>query len=373
MNNKSVRVIDEHGIDRTATVITGLNVNGSNYVIYLIERDTENDNLFVSLLLSNNDGTFQMLNIDDSMDKGNVSNVVKELVTFAVNDTNENLSQDSLTLADGRSVQIFDVLFNKEQNINVTKTYVTTVKKSISKLACEFYETHNDFEKESSISNLEGELSLPEIGEQVEDIEADNLDLAAEQVADSVSSNNDSHVIGESNNVVEPVLPVVEPITTTDDLTLSLDQLEVNKDTALNNVEEPVNDETLKTVDNSSKESAETPIAVTPILPVSVEEDNTVVNDNTPSDLVFDASKETNLRVALGDATSDSMFSNSQVDTIREFGEEPTTPVVEKPKVKTRKLGFAQSKFFLVVAILFFAASCLFLGYEVFRYFNNVG
>ena len=34
------------------------------------------------------------------------------------------------------------------------------------------------------------------------------------------------------------------------------------------------------------------------------------------------------------------------------------------------KSGFANNKFFMVIAIMFFVASCVFLGYEVFNYFQ---
>ena len=74
------------------------------------------------------------------------------------------------------------------------------------------------------------------------------------------------------------------------------------------------------------------------------------------------------------------------IEPIREFGVDApvagtvpapaaeTAPVqsVEGP-VLTKKAGFANSKFFMVVAITFFLASCVFLGYEVFRYFKIVG
>ena len=55
----------------------------------------------------------------------------------------------------------------------------------------------------------------------------------------------------------------------------------------------------------------------------------------------------------------------------------PVVPPVQQPavvqsdpKVLTKKAGFANSKFFMVVAIAFFVASCVFLGYEVFQYFQ---
>ena len=68
MKNKNVKVIDEHGIDRKASVVFSVDVDGSDYVVYWIERDTDNDNIFVSKLIKNIDGTSNMMNIEDLND-----------------------------------------------------------------------------------------------------------------------------------------------------------------------------------------------------------------------------------------------------------------------------------------------------------------
>ena len=46
MESKTVKIIDEHGIDRTANIICKLTIDDKDYVLYSIERDDENDNLF---------------------------------------------------------------------------------------------------------------------------------------------------------------------------------------------------------------------------------------------------------------------------------------------------------------------------------------
>ena len=84
MKNKNVKVIDEHGIDRKASVVFSVDVDGSDYVVYWIERDTDNDNIFVSKLIKNIDGTSNMMNIEDSMEKGKISDIVKELIKYSI-------------------------------------------------------------------------------------------------------------------------------------------------------------------------------------------------------------------------------------------------------------------------------------------------
>ena len=85
MENKSIKVIDEHNIDRVANVICAIDVDGSDYVVYSIERDSDNDNIFVSKLVKNINETSNVVNIDDSMEKDKISSLVKELIKYANN------------------------------------------------------------------------------------------------------------------------------------------------------------------------------------------------------------------------------------------------------------------------------------------------
>ena len=39
MESKNIKIVDEHGIDRTANVICSIDVSGSDYIVYAIERD----------------------------------------------------------------------------------------------------------------------------------------------------------------------------------------------------------------------------------------------------------------------------------------------------------------------------------------------
>ena len=105
------------------------------------------------------------------------------------------------------------------------------------------------------------------------------------------------------------------------------------------------------------------------------------------NELVFDASKEVNLNEALGEISSDKVVVSNDISSIREFGQD--APVVNNTpqvvsnssdeminndvKILSRKrAGFANKKFFVVIAILFFVSACVFMGYEAFRYFQAV-
>lgn len=85
MESRKVKVIDEHGIDRDANIICKFTIDEKDYVLYSIERDNENDNLFVSKLVNNNDGTSSMVNIEDSVEKNKINEVIKEMITYSIN------------------------------------------------------------------------------------------------------------------------------------------------------------------------------------------------------------------------------------------------------------------------------------------------
>ena len=85
MESRKVKVIDEHGIDREANIICKFTIDNNDYVLYSIERDSDNDNLFVTKLVNNNDGTSSMVNIEDSMEKNKINEVIKEMITYSIN------------------------------------------------------------------------------------------------------------------------------------------------------------------------------------------------------------------------------------------------------------------------------------------------
>ena len=72
MESKIIKVKTNGDILRDAGIISGFEVDGSEYVIYYIERDSDMDNIFTSKLIKNTDGTYNMLNIDSVNEKTNI-------------------------------------------------------------------------------------------------------------------------------------------------------------------------------------------------------------------------------------------------------------------------------------------------------------
>jgi len=392
MNNRNVKVVDEHSIDRNANVMFAFDLEGSKYVTYWIERDEDNGNIFVSKVIKNIDGTFNMLDIDDSMEKTRLSDIVKILITTAVNNEADKLEGTSLTLADGKIVKFMVVSFNKEQRINVQKTYITTVKKEVTRVAEKYYD-------------VELKVEEPKIFEDIFPTVTPVLEPVQEEVLPELSVPNveEFNVVTEETPVVAPV--ITEPVLSTPTVNVSEevkpnDNILVENETTIPKVEDAPEveaSEPIPTVVESITVAEPTVNVVTPepvnVLPVS---DSTPVIEPVASPsvvpeptkvesqpLVFNAAKETNLNAALGEVASSASIPVEKIEPIREFGvdEVVKTPVNDEPAVPepvqpqgnvSPKAGFANSKFFIVVAVAFFLASCIFLGYEVFNYFQLI-
>ena len=79
MSNKTIKLVDEHNINREAKIITMIEYEGTEYVVYSIARDEENANIFVSKLVK--EGDHLLLDEIQSTDvKEKIDNVVKEMI-----------------------------------------------------------------------------------------------------------------------------------------------------------------------------------------------------------------------------------------------------------------------------------------------------
>lgn len=440
MESKNIKIIDEHNIDRTANKICAIEVDGSDYVVYSIERDNDNDNIFVSKLINNINSTSSMMNIEDGMEKEKMSSIVKELIKHAIDAEEDKLNDEVVSLADGKNVKVIsNVIDTKEQNINVQKTYITTVKKSVVKVSEDFYDVKMEEKKEEPVISdifpvldtpveekkedvlpdlvpnvvepvLETSPVLPEVNEEkiestpvvneiVNELITPIIPEVSAPVANEISVETPTlkiePVVPESVPTIEPIIPVSAPVPQPEVKEQTLPEvpsaiLPEPAPVVIPSTPEPFK---FEPVTNSVPSIMPAPLPTEPVIPAS----SVVISASpveTPASngnmLVFDGSKESNLNEALGEVSSDNVVKTLDVQPIREFGVDevkpevpsiltPNTPVEntvptnESVKTLTRtKAGFANNKFFMVVAILFFVAACVFLGYEAFRYFQAV-
>ena len=402
MESKTVKVIDEHGIDRNANVVCGFKVDGLDYVLYWIERDGDNDNLFASKIAKNNDGTYNMINIEDSLEKNKVTELVKKLVTFAINDNASALTEGQVTLSDGVKVDVFPTLFNKEQNINVTKTYVTTVKKSVTKVSEDFYRVKKEettvpteevaqpfFEAVTTDTSVPGiDAVVPSVPEPEEPVPAAPVvefpeisvvepELQTPEVKTEELTVPEELAIPTDQPVVTPEVVVPEPVVESPQARPEVVVPEVPPVAPAPVPTEPVVAPVPEVAPSPVFEAPApeiqqpdpipAPIVTPPVAPAPVEPVAAPVPEVT-NELVLDGTKETNLSDALGEAT----VPVSDVDALREFGQSDTAAPVEPATTEQTQpagnSGFANNKYVLIVAFVFFIASCAFLGYEVYQY-----
>ena len=409
MESKNVKVIDEHGIDRNANIIFSIDVDGSDYAVYWIERDSENDNIFVSKLVKNLDNTSNMINIEDSMEKGKIVEVVKELIKYSIDNESDRLSTNSVVLPSGKTVSFSSVLINREQNINVQKTYITTVKKSVVKVTSEYYDVKvNDpvvIKNDSDILSIAGHSSQVVVPNEISTVQpvvseepkvVEQSTVVAEPVVKEVVPVVEPIVNPLPTPVVtEPVIPAVDPVVVAPVVEEVVSVVEpavsplptpVVAEPVIPAVDPvavaPVVEEVVPVVEPVVS-PLPTPVVAESVQSVSVPESVVVPEEPKDNVLFFDASKETNLNVALGEVSNESKIPVEDVSPLREFGEEApkvapsvvATPevvnVAEVPVTESNsKAGFANNKFFMFIAIAFFLASCVFLGYEVYNYFQ---
>ena len=377
---KTVEIVDEHGINRKATIMCGIDVDGTDYAVYSIGRDTDNDNLFVSKLIKDNDGTHKMVNIEDNLEKTKLTDIVKEMITASVNNENERVTGD-ITLSNGGKVQIISVLINKEQSINVTKTYITTVKKAVTKVGNDYYkvgdakpEIESVLDGGVAVSETPAEPVAPILPEApVSEAPAPELpvpeplpEIPAEPVAPILPEAPTSEAPAPGMPVPEPISAVPLPEVPVKPVAPILPEAPVSEAPAPEMpVPEPIPAEPLP-------EAPAEPVA--PILPEAPASEAPA-----PGMPVFDASGEGNLNAALNEAGG-SAIPVPNLEPVAEFGVDTPAQVPQQPSVQadagpvlTKKAGFANNKFFMVIAVAFFLAACVFLGYEVFRYFSIVG
>lgn len=73
-------VKDENNVERDATLITVVENENKKYVVYSIDRDSDNVNVFVSRLEKNSEGKNIIVDINDESEKNRLNQIVREII-----------------------------------------------------------------------------------------------------------------------------------------------------------------------------------------------------------------------------------------------------------------------------------------------------
>ncbi len=305
-----------------------------------------------------------------------------------------------IVLKNGVEVNVSGVMFNKEQRINVPRTYVTTVKKSVTKVSGDFFKVDVNLADtsifhtlDSSNINTKPEITLPELDIQPEKVEEKKEEAPTElKLPEALAMTVEPEPV-EAAETVMAATPAVEAPTVVEATPEPVKVEEANP-----TVVEPIPTPVMEVVPEPTSELkpseepvlAAEPISAEPVPEVKaeapIEAPDVVIPIPTPVEtsaevktdavLTFDGYGESNLNKALGEVSEEKVVAAPQegVESLREFGtDEPVPEVATEENVKTltkTRGGFANNKFFMVVAIVFFIAACVFLGYEAFQYFQ---
>ena len=79
-NDAKFTVINENNVERVANVITVVEIEGIEYIVYSIDTDSENCDVLVSRLVKNSDGSDSILDIEDENESVKVKAIVKEIL-----------------------------------------------------------------------------------------------------------------------------------------------------------------------------------------------------------------------------------------------------------------------------------------------------
>lgn len=402
MDNRNVKIVDENNIDREGKVICGFSNNGNNYALIFINRDEELDSLFVTREVKKLDGTSNLVEFDDANEKEIIDGLAKKLIQYAVHSDDDILNSKTVSI-DGKDININNVVFNKEQHLNISKSYVTAVKRSACKVAFDYFKTNELTKNDEEIfSNNENSI-FANFGAPIETPASEDIPGLVNAVTEPMKENNNDGKLSNVEPVVEetPVLEVPESLISEPVSKETTDVIPSEVEPVLPNIAPvsvvpqvekeaapvlPIHENDNEVVSNPVKDD-EVKTEPVPISPVSVISSVSPVNSiSSEPQLFFDGSKETNLNKVLGEENVDKVVKteDSGVESLREFGTSDKTlsvendssvnsmvqPEHEKVKTLSRSKGFANNKFFTVIAIILFLAACAFLGYEAFQYFT---
>lgn len=78
--DEKFKVVDENGIESEANVITAFSYKDKEYLIYSIDKDIENTNVFVSRLVKDAEGYDTLKDIEDENELLEVRGIVNEML-----------------------------------------------------------------------------------------------------------------------------------------------------------------------------------------------------------------------------------------------------------------------------------------------------
>ena len=74
-------MIDENGNEKEAEIITIIEIDNKEYVIYAVNKNEESDNIFASRIIKDENGNEVLKSIENQEEKNKVFEIIKELLS----------------------------------------------------------------------------------------------------------------------------------------------------------------------------------------------------------------------------------------------------------------------------------------------------
>lgn len=82
------KVVNENGVESDAEIVTVFTYKERDYIVYTIDKNEEDTDVFVSRLVKDSEGYDEIQDIEDENERLEVQNIVNELLDSIKEDTN---------------------------------------------------------------------------------------------------------------------------------------------------------------------------------------------------------------------------------------------------------------------------------------------
>lgn len=73
-------MLDEFGQEKEAKILNVIEINGQEYVVYSIDKNDEEDEIYASKIIKNNLGEEEIISINDEEERKIVFDTIKEII-----------------------------------------------------------------------------------------------------------------------------------------------------------------------------------------------------------------------------------------------------------------------------------------------------
>lgn len=206
--NKSFTLLDKNNIQKVANEIVKFNFEGMDYLVYSIDENEQNSQIFVSRLILNSEGKYYIDNILPE-EKKKLNNIVYNIVILTPTEAQKGNTFELLSknLLDKFSIKLYSNVSILEIQEYYNNCSIALTNKILVNNAIKFYED-NLIKEEKELNN-----ELPTWTAPIEATAPTPIDITGNnQAIDKVFSIEPSEIAKDNENISQPVVDNNKPI-----------------------------------------------------------------------------------------------------------------------------------------------------------------